>query len=175
MTLDWSVAVTEVPDAPLVASREATEAELSSLQKALGLLGIDDVSVDYTIKRQAGGMYRLSGQIRATVRQACIVSLEPVEEHINDDFKAEFWPGSVTPLAASGNDNELPVLDGTDVELIDNGRMDIGRVIFETLSGALNPYPRKDGAAFDWQDQANDNPDKVSPFAVLSKIRRDPD
>lgn len=175
MTLDWSVAVTDVPDAPLVASRQATAAELTSLQKTLGLLGLDDLSVDYTIKRQAGGMYRLSGHIRATVRQACIVSLEPVEERVSDDFAAEFWPESITPLATGGKDSELSVLEGTDVELIDNGRINIGRVVFETLSGALNPYPRKDGAAFDWQDQAADNPDKVSPFAVLAKIRRDPE
>ena len=49
--------------------------------------------------------------------------------------------------------------------------MNVGRVVFETLASAIDLYPRKDGAAFDWRAPEPDKAGVVSPFAALAKLK----
>ena len=39
--------------------------------------------------------------------------------------------------------------------LID-GIIPVGRIVFETISAGLDPYPRKPGAEFTWADKASE-------------------
>lgn len=171
MSLDWSVSVLDVPDRPLRQTRSASSIEREALQSSLDVPEVKALTVDYSVSRIAGGAYRVKGQVHGDVSQACVVSLEPVPEVIDETFEVEYWPESVTPLEAGNKEREQPILDGVDREAIRNGHIDIGRIVFEILSGALDPYPRKADAAFEWRDQEQEKSGKISPFAALSKIR----
>ena len=63
------------------------------------------------------------------------------------------------------------VLVGPDVDILERGVIPVGRIVFETLSASLDPYPRRPGAEFTWQDQHQVEPEETSPFAVLSQLK----
>jgi uncharacterized metal-binding protein YceD (DUF177 family) len=165
--LDWTVAIVDIPDGGLRAERAASDAERHDLAGALNLLALDSLAARYQIKRLGGGGYRLHGRVTADVTQSCVVSLEPLTAHLEDDFDVEFWP----TVTVAANDEEKRVLDGRDVEAIEHGQIAIGRIVFDTLSGAVDPFPRKPGAAFEWSDGEDEKSGKISPFAALSKLK----
>lgn len=164
--LDWSHLAAEIPSQGLKCEKVVPEKDRAGIALALGLQELKSLVATYRIVA-AGAGYRLTGYLDAGVVQACIVSLEPLESHLREDFEAEFR--SADDGAESGEDKT--VLEGLDIEPIQHGRIDAGRVILETLSGALDPYPRKEGAAFTWRDPAEDQAAKASPFAVLSQLK----
>lgn len=164
---DWTHAIADVPVAGLHRERTASQAERDALSRALKIPALEALMAKYHIRALPGGGYRLSGHLKGRVVQSCIVTLEPVAADIDDEFVSEFWPDPAH-LDAEG---EKAVLDMADIEPLKNGIIDAGRIIFEALSAGLDPYPRKSGVEFDWQDPAAKNPEKTSPFAVLGKLK----
>lgn len=164
---DWSHAVLEIPQSGLSRERTASPDALGQFSEALGLLSLSEVKTSYRIDRLAGGAYRLRGRVTARGEQACIVSLEPVAASLDEPFDVEFWPD----LPASEGGEDKTILDARDVEHLENGTVSVGRIIFETISAGLEPYPRKVGAEFSWTDPVGAVPEKVSPFAALAKLK----
>lgn len=164
---NWTHAVLDIPAGGLKSERAATADERAAIATALRLLSLDAFDAAYRIDRLAGGGYRLHGRVTANLEQPCVVTLDPVAATVGEDFDTEFWP----EVAPRDGEQDARVLDGRDVETIENGALAAGRVIFETLSAALDPYPRKAGAEFQWQDKADLTPQKISPFAALSKLK----
>lgn len=165
--LDWHHAISGIPAAGLAQSRQATAAERDAVAKALGLLSLAKLSADYRITKLAGDGYRLAGRLNGELEQACVVSLDPVAQTIDETFDAEFRAHVDERTAGS----DATILGGPDQEPIENGEIDAGRIVFETLSAALDPYVRKEGAEFMWQDKSQADTGKVSPFAVLAKLK----
>jgi hypothetical protein len=61
-----------------------------------------------------------------------------------------------------------------DPEPIVAGQIAVGRVVYECLAAAIDPFPRAPGAALDRTSTAPDGGSSAkpeSPFAVLAKIR----
>ena len=144
----------------------------AGLAKALDLIACDGLVFDYTIKPIADGRYRLKGQLNAQVTQACVVSLDPVTATIEEVVSVEFWPAHLVSERKSAGENAI--LGETDPEPLGQlGRIDSGRIAFEFLSASLDPYPRKDGAEFEFSTRTEDNVVEATanPFAVLAKLR----
>ena len=102
-----------------------------------------------TIRALGAGRYRLAGTLRARLTQACVATLEPLPQTIEEEFEVQFWPRERCRRRAT---TEVEVSSVPDVEPIEHGTIEVGRVVFETLSAALDPYPRKSGATLEWQD-----------------------
>ena len=164
---EWTHNVSDIPAGGLHRERKASASECKDLSKALKIPSLGSLLVKYQITALSSGGYRLSGEINADVVQACIVSLETVPSHVSDTFSSEFWPDP----AQLESEAEKSILDGADIELLSHGVIDAGKIIFEALSAGLDPYPRKQGAEFDWQDPVALDPTKTSPFAVLAKLK----
>jgi uncharacterized metal-binding protein YceD (DUF177 family) len=164
---NWSHATTDIPDRGLARVRSASEAERGEIARALKLASLDKLVANYRITSISGGGWRLAGHLEADVVQSCIVSLEPVPAHIEEAFDVEFWQEA--PASDSGGD--LSVLQGPDMEPFDGHDIAVGRIVFETLAAALDPYPRKDNASFNWAEPDNPDEKKTSPFAVLAKLK----
>jgi uncharacterized metal-binding protein YceD (DUF177 family) len=165
--LRWAHNIVDMPANGLACTREATAAERQAITSALGLLALNALATSYRIRSVAGGAYRLSGKLSAEATQACVVSLEPVDARIESDFDVEFRPD----LSEALSDEDLTVLAGPDLERLERGVIPVGRIVFETLSSALDPYPRREDAEFNWRDPHAEEPGKASPFAVLSKLK----
>jgi uncharacterized metal-binding protein YceD (DUF177 family) len=165
--LDWIEKTTEIPAAGLDRTREATAAERKQVADALVIVSVASLAVRYRIASTSGGAYRLTGTVKASVEQACVVSLEPVEGEVQASFEVEFWPD----LADEASEEESGILSGTDVELLEHGIVPVGRIVFETLSASLDPYPRREGAEFTWRETEADGAEKHNPFAALAKLK----
>jgi uncharacterized metal-binding protein YceD (DUF177 family) len=168
--LDWSVATDDIGGRTLRATRTATAAECSMLARLLGLLGCRSLAVSYTIRAMAGGAYFVEGRLSASVTQACVVSLDPVEAEIDDVFTVEFRdPADIEPLMASeaAYDPDEP----DDPEPIRHGQLYLGPAILDHLLLALDPYPRKPGVSLDQSASIGGGALRDNPFAVLGKLK----
>lgn len=166
LPLDWSIDVTDVPERGLKGSRRATEAERAALAKVLDLVSCEALEVTYSITPLAAG-YRLEGGIDAAVNQACVITLEPVAGRVAESFSVDFSRDS----GGSADDRgDIEILSGADVEPLRNDRIELGRIVYEALSAGLDPYPRTEGAEFEWSD-AGQAGSENNPFAVLQKLK----
>ena len=175
--LDWTHATIDIPEQGLSVQRRATLDELAALKSAFDVLSCDALDVRYRIRAIAGGAFRLDGRFEARVTQACVVSLEPVPDRIVGELDVEFRPDADT-RPVDQDDGEEATIDpfaNVEVERIENGIIDAGRVVFEEVASLLNPYPRAAGSQFDWQDPRSAAPDGPpgagSPFAKLAVLR----
>jgi uncharacterized metal-binding protein YceD (DUF177 family) len=167
--LNWTHETADVGEHGKSETRSATADERAHLVTALELLGCDALTATYEIRLLREGIFRLTGTFTADVTQACVVTLEPVAGHIEEGFAVEFWPADQVKRAAEG---ERAVLSGDDIEPIEGGRIDVGRIVFEHLSAALDPYPRKSGAVLEWHEpESGASEPKPGPFAALAKLK----
>ena len=165
--LSWTHKSSEIPEAGLSASRTATPAERAAIAQALDLVSCEDMTADYVTRPLGESRYRMSGRISARVTQRCVVTLEPVPQMIEESFDVEFWPA----LPQVG-DAEVEVSSVPDIEPLEHGSIEAGRICFEILAASLDAYPRKGGARFQWEDRASAaGPSETGPFAGLKRLK----
>ena len=99
--------------------------------------------------------------------QTCVVTLEPMDTAVEDDFQAVFAPAAM--LEPDSGELEIGLSDEDGPEPMEGGRIDLGELVAQHLSLALDPYPRKPDAAYTAvaEGAADEEPAKPSPFAVL--------
>jgi hypothetical protein len=151
---------------------EATPDETADIVALLGLVGLEDLTVNYRLRRGAGGRIHLAGQLKARATQTCVVSLAPVDSIIDAPIEAEFWPAPlVEKLERKADDpKHTRLLDWP--ETIVNGTIDPGTVIYESLATALDPYPKRAGASFQWsQGVEAAEGGESGPFAALKRLK----
>jgi uncharacterized protein DUF177 involved in 23S rRNA accumulation len=169
--LVWEHAVRDVPERGLSSAREATPDELGAVASALDLLACKSLTAAYSIVPTANGRYHLTGTLRAEVMQACVVTLDPVDSTIEESFDVTFWPEEEMPEPSSG---ALDLDEEPDPEPIVSGQIAVGRVVFECLAAAIDPFPRRPDAVLDRNSAAAAEGavgKTESPFAVLANIK----
>lgn len=169
--LDWSQAASDIPASGRSFSREATAAERAAIAKVLDLLECIRLSASYKIRPIGAERYRLDGMLVAEVSQACVVSLEPVPASLALPLGVDFCSEEPSPETSAEAEAEVSALP--DIALIGNGRLEVGDVIFDTLSAGLDPFPRAAGKSLGWTDPKQRD-DKPNPFAVLQKLKEKP-
>jgi uncharacterized metal-binding protein YceD (DUF177 family) len=169
--LDWVHVASTIGDRSLSETREASADERQELARMLDILSCDALKVSYTLTPLKAGRFRLTGTLDAKVTQACVVTLEPVPSSIEERFAIELYPAGEARASGSA-EGEQEVLSTPDIEPFEDGRIDVGDLVYELLSAALDPYPRKEGVEFDWVDpKTAADPGAVSPFAALAKLK----
>lgn len=156
---------------PHLMSIGANGEERAALARRFGLVAIDRLEAEAELTR-SGDIVRARGTLSAHVTQSCVATSEPVPETVEEDFLIEF-----RPQPAGGNpDEEIELSEGElDVVFYSGGSVDLGEAVAETLSLALDPYPRaaeaeeamKDAGVKDEEQAARES----SPFAGLAALR----
>ncbi len=149
---------------------EADAGEREALARRFNILAVDSLSARLWLALVGGGkLVRLRGRFVADVVQACVVTLEPVRAHVEEDFD----------LTYSGEASEDGAEVVVDLELedppepIDDGMVDMGEAVAEHLALALDPFPRAPGAVF--ASSAEEEPSSAStanPFAALAALKK---
>jgi uncharacterized metal-binding protein YceD (DUF177 family) len=165
--LDWPVDIKSIPASGFDFARTASEAERAALATALDLLSCDKLVVHGRIRGTAGDTYWFKGTLEADVVQACVVTLAPVHDTIQTTIAVEFVPPEQAQAAAS----VVHLDDTSEVEPIEQDALAIGRVAFEELAAALNPYPRRPGAEYAAPAPSADTDNAPNPFAVLARLK----
>ena len=99
----------------------------------------------------SGGRFHVDGRVRARIGQTCVVTLDPIENEIDEPIDLIFAPPEQIPeLAdlvdeAAESDVEIP----DPPEPIENGVIDLGRLATDALFLGVDPYPRKPDAVFE--------------------------
>jgi hypothetical protein len=111
--------------------------------------------------------------VRARVGQTCVVTLDPIENDIDEPIDLIFAPPEQIPelsdLVDDAAESEEEIPDPP--EPIVNGIIDLGRLATDALFLAIDPYPRKPGAVFEPRVEADDPEDH--PFAGLKALKPD--
>src|SRR5689334_20039863 len=68
----------------------ASDGERAALAKRFGFLGLPAFSARVTIDRRPGGQVIVEGRLKGRLVQACILSLEPVTQELDDAFRLVF-------------------------------------------------------------------------------------
>jgi len=158
-------------------SAKATPAECEALMHRLDLIGLKEFSVEAEMKKWRNGV-RVAGRITAEVVQTCIVTLDPVPDHIEEEFDRGYLPErDIVGDAKPGQEIEIE----DDSELGDlpdvlGETLDLGELAAEALSLALNPYPRSEGEEpFNFQaappGETPITDEETKPFASLAAYR----
>lgn len=172
--LDHVISTEQISSNGLSGRIEADEAERQKIAELLGLVELTSFTLDYSISPLGKSRFELTGNLTADVTQECVVTLEPVRADIKEDILLEFWPENQLSQFASDRPEEGAELAPDEPEPIVEGQMDLGTLAYEYLSAALDPYPRKEGAAFDWQEEGDSgSAEPVSkPFAALEALKK---
>ncbi len=170
----WIIKVRGIGNSGISGTLEANEKDRRALAEALGILACDRLVVDYRVKPIGGTRFKASGKISADLVQACVATLEPVPETINESFSAAFWPiediGGELPEGEIHLDEEVP-------EPIEHGEIALGHFIYELIAVTMEPFPRSPNAPEpdDTEPVATSGEKPENPFAVLAKLKKKPD
>lgn len=138
---------------------EATAAECAALARRMRVPAVLALSCGYRLVRPVPTCIAARGRLRARVVQTCVVSLEAFEVTVAEDFTVRFVP--------AGQESDRIDLDSDDEIPFQAGMLDLGEAAAEQLGLALDPYPRRPGAALPGDE--SDPP--RSPFAALAGRR----
>ncbi|MFO0995141.1 MAG: DUF177 domain-containing protein [Alphaproteobacteria bacterium] len=148
---------------------EATEEECRALADRFGALGIDRLRAELTIAKLGPGLFRLEGRLSASVRQRCVVTLDPLESSIDERVSISYASGD------GGGEEGVADDQGDDgPEALHGSVIDLGEAVSQHLALALDPYPRAPGASLDAVlPRSSETPEKsASPFAALAALRK---
>ena len=157
--------------APREVTIEAGPAEREALARRFELLAIASLAADASLSR-SGEEVVATGILRAEVTQSCVASAEPVQERVEEPFRITFRPQPKTLSA----EEEIELSEGElDVVFYEGGAIDLGEAAAETLSLALNPYPRSPAAEAALREAGVKTEEEArteaSPFAALAALR----
>jgi hypothetical protein len=152
----------------------ATQAEMGVIATMLDLAGLEELRLAYRFDDRGGGRLRLAGTLHANATQTCVISLEPVEARIEVPVEVEFWPEGLIPQPEGSASDPGLSGPGEWQEPIVDGRIDLGPILYESLATALDPYPKREGARFAWQEGEGVEGESTGtgPFAALEALKR---
>ena len=156
----WSVplALSEVPEGgrhlDLVADRQTRTA----VAEQAGLDALPRLQASFDVAPHGRGGLHVVGRVSATVGQICVVTLEPLENEIDEAIDLVFAPADVSPII--GAEVDLSAADASEA---------FGEFATEFLILGLDPYPRKPDAIFQSPTAGEDS---ANPFAALAALKK---
>lgn len=146
---------------------QAAAETLPGLAHWVGVDKVKGFQAKVQLRRLSSNHFALAADLDADVVQACVVTLEPVESHISRHIERELHFSPRAPveegeLTLSAGDDDVP-------EQISSLDYDLATPLLEEFVLAIDPYPRKEGAAFTPPEDQESAPE--SPFAVLKALK----
>lgn len=156
---------------------EATPEECAALAVDLGILEVRSMKADMLVKHWGKSGVEITGSVAADVVQACVVTLEPVEqrfvEAIDIRFATQDEAEAIAKRLAAEAADEEDSSDDDVPDIFDGQTILVGAVAEEFFALGLDPYPRKAGIAFEPGDFGIEVGDPLAenPFAVLGQLK----
>jgi hypothetical protein len=131
----------------------ASPEQMKKIAERLDVQGIKDLQADLKLETQNGGhILFISGNFKAKVTQESVVTMKLVDDEVADNIEAWF----------ADHDKALPFIrvkhqvksveDGDEAQMLEekddpepltNGQVDLGEVVIQFLSLAINRFPRE--------------------------------
>lgn len=156
----------------------ASDGERAALAKRFGFLDLPAFSARVTVDRQPGKRVVVEGRLRGKIVQACILTLDPVTQELDDTFRLVFAQDIADERDPESGEAILNAsLDAP--EPLTGNLLDVGEIVAEQLSLAADPYPRRPGAKLedvlpDLRGRRSRPEPRRHPFAGLAPLRDKP-
>lgn len=164
----WSVPVivANIPDTGLHMEIEAPAEVRAALATLAGLRELPQLAAAFDLTKLGGGVH-VAGQVSARVGQTCVVTLEPIENLVEEAVDLRFSPVAA-PLAPEA-EAKVAKADKEPPEALVDGVLDLGAVATEFLLLGIDHYPRKPDAKFIPPAREDDG---AHPFAALEALKK---
>ena len=163
------VAVEDIPDTGLHIELDAPAEARVDVAKLAAVRDLPRLSAVFDLTRRGAGVH-VAGQVRARVGQTCVITLEPIENDVEETVDLLF-----APLPADGAQPKAeiegagPKRGEEPPEPLLGGIVDLGAIATEFLILGIDPYPRKAGAQFSPPKADNDG---ARHFAALEELKK---
>lgn len=152
-------------------SVEADAEARARIAARLGLIALGRFTLTAEVRAVAGGI-AAKGEIRAEVTQSCAATALPVPATIAEPFDLRFLRDVDVPAS---EDEEIEISsEDCDLLPLEGDRADLGEAAVQTLSLALDPFPRHPDADRILAEKGVLSEEAAGPFAALAKLRGKP-
>ena len=167
----------ELEKTPRTIDLTANEEECAMLAKRFDQQSVGCLSANLVLGwLDAEEVLSISGRFQAEVLQTCVISLEPVSAELDEEINIIF---------ARDIEKSADIIDPEDAEPLDGDMVDLGELVAEEFSLALNPYPRSPdidrrsidlgpGASLISEEEAQKGPERANPFGRLAALKPKP-
>jgi len=164
----WSIPVRldEIPETGLHLDLEADAPTRAAVAAAAAVNEVPRLAASFDLARHGREGMHVVGTVFAQVLQTCVVTLDPVENEIEEGIDIVF--AAPTALGPATHEVNLGAEAVAPPETLIDGVADLGAVATEFLMLAIDPYPRKPGAVFEPPQNADAG---SHPFAALAALR----
>ncbi len=166
LELSRPLAVTQLGAAGTEQEVLATAEECAAIAARLHIPAVGALSCRFHLGPLRGGTVVAQGRLSARVTRDCVVTMEPFEADLREDFRIRF-----VPAERLADDEDLLDLEADDEVPYHGVHLDLGEAAVEQLALALDPYPRMPGAELP-APPAEDDGAPASPFAALARRAR---
>ena len=158
----------------------ASEGERAALAKRFGFLGLPAFSARVTVDRRLGGQIVVEGRLRGRIVQACVLTLDPVTQDLDEAFRIVFKKDLTEERDPESGEAVLNAHADAPEPLTGN-LLDVGEIVAEQLLLAVDPYPRRAGAKLEdvlpkprREGRKGPAETRRHPFAGLAALRDKP-
>lgn len=167
----WSATVRldEIGETGRHVELEASEATRAALAKPAGVDAVERLTARFDLTPRGRDRVHVSGEVSATVRQTCVVTLDPVINDVTEVIDLDFTP----PRRAQDDAAEIDLDAGSaadEPEPLTGNAIDLGLLATEFFILGIDPYPRTPGVAFDAPKPASDA--AGHPFEALAALQK---
>jgi hypothetical protein len=166
----WHVPVRleDVPETGLHLDLMADAPVRAGLAALAGVIDIPRLEAVLDVVRHGNGL-QMTGRVSATVGQTCVITLEPLQNEVDEPINVVFAPVASDFAAVELEAEDLPEDALREPpEILSDGTADVGAIAAEFLLLGIDPYPRKPGAEF---EPPAEQAGVVSPFGALAKLK----
>lgn len=135
---------------------EADEAQRLALAAEHGLEKVDNYRAELMVAPWKRNGIKVAGRVTADIVQSCVVTLEPIQTHLDEEVSALFWPeeSKLGRMGFSSAGEMVLDAEGPDSpETFSGDMIDVGALAEEFFGLAIDPYPRKKGALLTSSDE----------------------
>lgn len=168
----WQIPIPHVHDS-LKAHQSANADMRANLAEALNIEVCNSLTCDIDLAPAKRGRFHGTVHIKAGITQTCVVTVEPFDSALDETVRVEFWPEKQIAAWDADRGEEAEIDENTpDPEPIEDDTLNVGRVIYESLVVAVDPYPRAPDAALETASTETEAERAAErPFAALEKLR----
>ena len=160
----------ELGDGPLSQHLVADAKVRKALAERFALVALDALEAELTVRAE-GSSILVEGSFDAQATQRCVRTLAPVQVRLAEKFRVRFVPAEELAAVEAGIDPEAEV----DLEPLSAEGVDLGELVAQSLSLALDPYPRSAQSEVApvtlWGEADEAGAVRTNPFGVLKKLR----
>lgn len=148
----------------------ADGAARARIAERLNLISLDDFHVRADVRLIAGGV-AVHGMVKAKLEQRCAATDLPLPVDVDAPFDLQYLRDAGTADSAEAEEVEISG-DDCDVLPLEDEAFDLGEAAVQSLSLALDPFPRHRDADRLLAEKGIHSEAQAGPFAALAALRK---